>query len=264
MVNRYASLSPESSSSDNDKDDPAPIPSLNSRLQPAILSLDRETTPTSTAILMPSSGPVMSSPIVGNPAEKARKQREKSARKQKARADASQKELLVDAQEREKRDLQEVHEFLRSKGLRFGQYLKFISDPEAKQGNIRWQEFFKHRGEVTQILDWWVSCQNSSTGRDEVVEWAVQFTASRVAHEARNVTQSKLLRTLGKVVDQDLVNSFSYAKIHEQLSETAPVAMRVLEALTTSPHADDKHSERRRGQTKTVGYLHFCVLSIRF
>ena len=58
MVNRYTSLSPESSSSDNDKDDPAPIPNLNSRLQPAILSLNRETTPTkSTAILMPLSGP---------------------------------------------------------------------------------------------------------------------------------------------------------------------------------------------------------------
>lgn len=253
MANRYASLSPESSSSDNDEDDAAPIPSLNSRLQPEILSLDRETTPTkSTAILMPSSGPVMSSPIVGNPEEKARKRREKSARKQKARADASQQELLVDSQEREQRDLHEVHEFLRSKGLRFGQYLKFISDPEAKQGNIWWQEFFKHRGEATQILDWWVSSQNSDTGRDEVVEWAVRFTASQVARDARNVTQSKLLQTLGKVVDQDLVNYFSYTKIHDQLLETAPVAMRVLKALATSPHAEDKHTERRQGQTKTV------------
>ena len=152
-------------------------------------------------------------PFVRNPAEKARKQREKSARKQKAKTDASQKELLVDAQEREQRDLLEVHEFLRSKGLYFGQYLKFISNPKTKQGNIWWQEFFQHRGEAMQILNWWVSLQNSDTGRDEVVEWAVHFTASQVACDTCNITQLKLVQMLGKVVDQDLDNSFSFTKI---------------------------------------------------
>ena len=81
---------------------------------------------------------------------------------------------------------------------------------------------------------------------------AVRLTASQVAHDARNVTQLKLLQTLGKVVDQDLVNYFSYTKIHDQLLETAPVAMRELKALATSPHTEDKHTERRQGQMKTV------------
>ena len=144
------------------------------------------------------------------------------------------------------------HEPLNKKGLRFGEFLKFIFDPENPQGNIRWHQFFAYSGEATEILNWWISSKNSETARNEVKEWAVKYVGCLVRDEAKTITKSKILQTRDKVIDHQFVQAFSFSTLNKKLKVSAPVGMHILERLTTSHHAQEKHTERRRERTKMV------------
>jgi len=197
-------------------------------------------------------GPAQSSPVVGTRDEKQAIRRRKATKKQKntiAKQQAEAKEL--EARELEE-DFEDVLNLLNQKGRRFGQLLKYIFDPSNSKGNVRWHEFFAFSGEATEILDWWVSSKNSETARNEVKEWAVQYVSHLVGDEAKKVTKSKVLQTREVVIDQDFVRSFSFSALNTKLKDSVPVGMRVLEKFSTSHHAEDKHTERRKERTKMV------------
>lgn len=202
--------------------------------------------------LLDTDGPVQSSPVVGTREERQAIRRRKASNKQKktvAKRQEEAKELEVRQLEE---DFEDVLNLLNQKGRRFGQLLKYVFDPSNAKGNVRWHEFFAFDGEATNILDWWVSSKNSETARNEVKEWAVQYVSRVVGDEARKVTKSKVLQTREKVIDQDFVRSFRFSALNTTLKELAPVGMRVLDKFSTSRHAQEKHTERRKERTKMV------------
>lgn len=231
-----------------------PLASLESRLGllQNIDSMDMEDFP------MPSSeGPVRSSPIVGTRQERAEHRKQKARKKQVQTLAQQQATKAAAADLKWKTDVGEtldlLLEVLKRKNLRFGDLMTYVFDPDNGQGTVRWHEFFVHKGASSQMLNWWMSPQNSKTVRREVHDWAVNYTAKHVAREARAVTKKKILQTIDKTIDYDFVSSFSFPNLYHsfQNKEMAPVSMRLLEAFSTSPKAKT-HTPARQAKTQMV------------
>ena len=94
-----------------------------------------------------------------------------------------------------------------------GQLLEFGFNPAHGQDSIRWHQFFVKKEEVRQILDFWVSAQNSEAARDIFHDWALDYVAGQVSREVRSATKSKILQTRDVHLDRDFVS-----KITELLS----------------------------------------------
>ena len=196
----------------------------------------------------PSSDFIYSSPLVGTKQQIKQKKEEKRQRQKAKVEEGKQAELEV--------RLLEVLNMLQEKNLRFSQLLEFVFNPAHGQGSIRWHQFFAKKDDARQILDFWVSAQNSKAARDIVHNWALDYVAGQIAREVRSVTKSKILQTRDVHLDQEFVSSFSLSQINELLSTKTPVAMRMLEAFSTSRHAETAHSARRKERTMTVSDSH--------
>lgn len=199
---------------------------------------------------MPSSDDIIvwSSPLVGSKEDIQLKKKNKRLREQQR----YRQETQALAETRKKNDLLEVLQLLNEKKLRFGDLLEFVSNPAHGQGSVRWHQFFARREEVLQILDFWVCGENVRQARDIVEQWAVEHVARRIAQEARSVTKSKVLQTRETVLDQGFVASFSFTKTNETLKALTPIAMRMLEAFSTSWRAEKEHTIRRKERTTMV------------
>ena len=197
-------------------------------------------------------GPAWSTPVTGTKEQKQIIRRNKAVKKQKSTIARQQEEARELATRELAEDVEEVLDLLNKKGLRFGRFLRFIFDPDNPQGKIRWHQFFAYSGEATDILNWWISSENSEMARNEVKDWAVKYVGRLVRDEAKTVTKLKILQTRDKVIDQQFVHAFSFSTLNKTLKESAPVGMHILERFSTSHHAEEKHTERRRERTKTV------------
>jgi hypothetical protein len=191
---------------------------------------------------------IWSSPLVGTKEDIRQKKKQKRLRKQEQR----RQEVQAATEVQKQIDLLEILQLLEKKKLRFGQLLEFVFNPTHNQGSIRWHQFFAQRDEVFRILDFWVCSENAQQARDTVEEWAVDYIANRVAREARLATKSKILQTRDIVLDQGIVESFSFANINQMLKVSTPIAMRIMEAFSTSWRAEKEHSERRKERTMMV------------
>lgn len=205
---------------------------------------------------MPSSDDIIvwSSPLVGSKEDIQLKKKNKRLREQQRYRQETQ--ALAETQKKndllEVLHLLEVLQLLNEKKLRFGDLLEFVSNPAHGQGSVRWHQFFARREEVLQILDFWVCGENVRQARDIVEQWAVEHVARRIAQEARSVTKSKVLQTRETVLDQGFVASFSFTKTNETLKASTPIAMRMLEAFSTSWRAEKEHTIRRKERTTMV------------
>jgi hypothetical protein len=143
-------------------------------------------------------GPYLSSIIRGTRQERGAHRRQKGYKKQRETLAQQRQEADKEAQKRRKKDLDEVLDCLRSKGLRFLDLMEYVFDYSNGRGDIRWHDFFVHEGVATRILNLWPSSRNAQGAREEVEDWAIEYIARTVAREARTVTKSKELQTLGK------------------------------------------------------------------
>lgn len=198
-------------------------------------------------------GPYLSSIIRGTRQERGAHRRRKGYKKQRETLAQQRQEADKEAQNRRKNDLDEVLECLRLKGLRFLDLMEYVFDYSNGRGDIRWHDFFVHEGVATRILNLWASSRNAQAAREEVDEWAIEYISHAVAREARTVTKSKKLQTLGKKINQKIITSFSFTDMHDLLQEEmAPVAMTIFRAFSTSRHAHTKHTELRKEKTSVV------------
>jgi hypothetical protein len=135
-----------------------------------------------------------------------------------------------------------------------GDLCTWFFDPANGQRQRQWDDFFQKHGRATEILNWWVSSNNSVAGRQEVEDWAVNHVAMVVKKEAEGVTRQGILRT--DSVDDEAIIAFNFGSLFNTLKTSlAPVSVKILESLS--------HSARqlRRGLSpfrllnkKTVGY----------
>lgn len=248
--------SPEPSGDDDEEmlSNLTPLASLKSRLGllQNVDSMDMEDFP------MPSSeGPVHSSPIVGTRQERAQHRKQKAWKKQVQTLAQQQEAKVAAADSKWKTDVGEtlnlLLETLKRKNLCFGDLMAYVFDLENGQGTVRWHEFFVNKGASLQMLNWWTSSQNGKTVQREVHDWAVNYTAKYVAHEARAVTKKKILQTMDKTIDYDFVSSFSFPNLYHSFHNEgmAPISMRLLEAFSTSPKAET-HTPARKSKTQMV------------
>jgi hypothetical protein len=160
----------------------------NLTLQPEI-----STTPivNRTELLPPSSGPLRSSPITGNAAEKAAG-RQRKAQKKRIRTLQKKRETQIQQEEALKRtNLEEVLEFMGEHNITLWDFLVYVFNPEYAQGRTRHHQFFSTQGRLTQLLNWWTSSKNRSRmARREIDEWVQGYIQNKVAQEARAVTNS--------------------------------------------------------------------------
>lgn len=210
--------------------------------QPNAASPESEAIPDSDPGLDPYSSPVRGRTKAQRHAHRAEKDAVKMA--------VIQEEKEADLLAIQRAGYDRILEQMEAEEVHFGELLEYVFNPEYKQGYFRWHRFFASQGRASRILDWWTSKANSKKARDEVSQWAYNFTVKASAREARNVTKSKTLQTRGKTIDEELVLSFTFDRLRESLEDTlAPVTMRILRAFSTSGRP---HVKARTDRTNTV------------
>ncbi|KAF8177453.1 hypothetical protein BJ912DRAFT_856950 [Pholiota molesta] len=203
--------------------------------------------------MAPSSGPIRSSPITGNPQQKAAA-RKRKAQRTRARTLEKQREKKRQHEEASKHmSLEKMLMFMDTHELTLWDFLAYIFNPEYGKGRTRYQQFFNTYGNASQLLNWWISSKNrSQSARAEIDEWAQDYIAKKVAKEARAVTNSRRLQTMRRNLDAGFVNSFSLPSIYNLLTaELVPISIRILRSLTTSPNVRS-HGDKRKERTQTV------------
>ncbi|KAJ7806104.1 hypothetical protein B0H14DRAFT_2610720 [Mycena olivaceomarginata] len=139
------------------------------------------------------------------------------------------------AEERKAAVFEEVLETLSSNGLSFGQLMLYVFDPVYKQGVVRWKRFFKHQELATQVLNLWVSNQNSPSARQEVGMWAEDYVAEAMCDEAQGITGSKKLQTADNAINNDYVTNFSMLPMGTYFQTAARISMRFSQHLRPPP-----------------------------
>ncbi|KAJ7899556.1 hypothetical protein B0H14DRAFT_3104529 [Mycena olivaceomarginata] len=177
-----------------------------------------------------SDGLIHTSPVVGTKEQKKAKKREKGAKKRKETMANKQSASAASAEERKAAVFEEVLETLSSNGLSFGQLMLYVFDSIYKQG--------VHQGLATQVLNLWVSNQNSPSARQEVGTWAEDYVAEAMRDEAQGITESKKLQTADTAIDNDYT--------------AARISMKVLAAFATSPRNLKSGLVQRAGKRFTI------------
>jgi hypothetical protein len=221
---------------------------------------DTETTPRRTHAqdintpLTVGTRPDYSSPVVArDPAEREAHRRRKGRRRYQREVERLAEERKAEEDEKRNELFEKVLHDIKVSGVRFGDLMEYVFNPQNGKGQIHWHQFFAKDGQASTLLNWWASSAYSQSAQSEIRNWAVNFVAKVVSKEAHTVTKRKELQTMGHIINSDFVSSFSFTKIYEKLSMSlAPVSIQILNALATSPRALTRHTARRKERTKMV------------
>ncbi|KAI0661524.1 hypothetical protein C8Q70DRAFT_903404, partial [Cubamyces menziesii] len=145
-----------------------------------------------------------------------------------------------------------VLDILSEKKLTFGDLVVYVSDAENYRGRDRYWGFFSVEGRVEQVLDAWVSSQNSQTGKRCVHQWAVNYVKRVVHTEGDSATQSKILRTSAMNIDTTFSRDFSLTNLHTRLLALCPTMMSILEAFSTTAKQTREMSDISRKRKNNV------------
>ncbi|KAH9901536.1 hypothetical protein C8Q73DRAFT_635931 [Cubamyces lactineus] len=143
-------------------------------------------------------------------------------------------------------------DILSEKNLTFGDLVVYVSNAENYRGRDRYWGFFSVEGRVEQVLDAWVSSQNSQTGKRRVHQWAVNYVKRVVHTEGDSATQSKILRTSAMNIDTTFSRDFSLANLHTRLLALCPTMMSILEAFSTTAKQTREMSDISRKRKDNV------------
>ncbi|KAH7907965.1 hypothetical protein BJ138DRAFT_1013701 [Hygrophoropsis aurantiaca] len=185
-----------------------------------------------------------SSPYVGEKAARQAKKKAKGQQQEQAKAEeaTAQRSRLLDP----------ILAALTRHGLTIGDLMSYVFDPRNKQGKHCWTGFFRFKGMATQILDSWVSKKNSSTGRNEVHNWAISYIQRIVKREARTITKSGYLQSRNKPINAQYFLDFDFHKIYQHLREVATVATSIFEAFSISLKQSRSMSDARKATKEKV------------
>ncbi|KAK1220263.1 hypothetical protein PQX77_016999 [Marasmius sp. AFHP31] len=205
----------------------ARLPTKPPPLQPPV---SRTNTGSLSVTVVSSSDPGVeySSPQVGDRETRARKAKEKGWKKQSAKLAVQKAERAILEEEARRKTLTATLDFLHKHKLGFGDLFDFVFDPSMHQGNIRYHEFHRKEGRVTEALTQWMS---NETARGELHGWAVHYVEELVRKEAKNITKEAHLRT---PLSPETLTSFSFLGLRGKLEQWAPTMMGVLAAFSTS------------------------------
>ncbi|KAI0723617.1 hypothetical protein C8Q76DRAFT_767461 [Earliella scabrosa] len=146
-------------------------------------------------------------------------------------------------------------EWLEAHELTFGDLVVYVSNPENWQGSRRYWGFFSVQGRVEQVLDWWTSSRNSTTGRTSVHTWAVEYAATVVRAEGSAATRSKFLQAEKMEISREFALGFTLEKFHAKLLELCPTAMALFTAFSSTHKqlSSDSASAIKRKENALIG-----------
>ncbi|KAJ6618398.1 hypothetical protein B0H10DRAFT_1795323 [Mycena sp. CBHHK59/15] len=225
----------------------SPLPPSSPVLSSPDASPTRPATPSPLPPLS-SDGLIYTSPIVGSKAERKSKSYAKGQKKRQA----TLANRVVSAEEQKHAVFDGILHQLTDNGLTFGDLMLYVFNPIYKQGETRWQGFFRSRGLATSILGFWVAPENSQTAREEVTEWAGDFVANLAQEAAQDITSSKYLQSAEAVVDGKFVDTFSMTTLHTYLQKHAKTVMKVLDSFATSARNLRKDISSRVSKRATI------------
>lgn len=125
-------------------------------------------------------------------------------------------------------------DFMAERGITFGDLVLYVSNPEMKQGDSRWNGFFGIPGRVAEVLNYWVSSRNSQSGRDTVRNWALDYVGRILDKEGEGITNSGLLRSENKLIDKSYTVDFSLDSLYQKIKDAAPAMTKLLHAFSTT------------------------------
>ncbi|KIJ59407.1 hypothetical protein HYDPIDRAFT_162408 [Hydnomerulius pinastri MD-312] len=108
---------------------------------------------------------------------------------------------------------------------------------------FRWRNFFIKSSNVTKVLDFWVSKDNSRTGRNVVKTWATNYMAGVVNDEAEDATRSGFLWVKGRQFDKSLVLGLNFASIGVKIKEMCPTIHCFMRSIETTERQELEGSE---------------------
>ncbi|KAJ7734539.1 hypothetical protein B0H14DRAFT_2639411 [Mycena olivaceomarginata] len=163
-----------------------------------------------------SDGLIYTSPIVGNKKEHKAKEYAKGQKKRKITLASN----VTAAEEQKYAIFDGILTELTDNRLTFGDLMLHVFNPIYKQGETRWQGFFRNHALATSILGFWVAPENGETVHEE--------------EAARNVTSSKYLQTGSGTVDTECVDGFSIPKLHAYPQTHTGIIMKIFDVFATS------------------------------
>ncbi|KAH9832850.1 uncharacterized protein C8Q71DRAFT_878441, partial [Rhodofomes roseus] len=146
-----------------------------------------------------------------------------------------------------------VLEILEAADVPFIDLLRIVSDARHNRGKERYWGLFRDTTGVTEILDMWVSSENSITGRETLRNWATAYIARLVSREGHAVCKDGFLRTEKRSIDEDFALDFSLESLAAGLDNLCPTMMALLSAFGTSTR--QKRSNTRTGVRRHLNYL---------
>ena len=216
---------------------------------------------------------VWTSPIVGSREQCTAKSRAKGFRKrtitieaihqnqqlEKHKVTEDAKEAAENAEQEKLTFFDSIISSLKTHQYTLGDLLLYVSNPIYKHGKARWEGLFQDRRTISDLLELW-AFQGSSTARNQVCSWAVNYISKAITQEAREITSSGFLQTLHRPVDSSLILGFNITTIHLHLQQHGPVFMQVLRSLATSACQMKKASSARIAKKITVFPLAFHIV----
>ncbi|EKM56351.1 uncharacterized protein PHACADRAFT_183060 [Phanerochaete carnosa HHB-10118-sp] len=128
--------------------------------------------------------------------------------------------------------LQNVLQYIESRGLTWSDVVKYISDPKYKQGASRYYGFFRDSARVKQVLSFWTSWQNSTMGREVLHEWTLQYLCKKISLEGQASTKDRFLQSRLQPIDETFIQGFSMPSIYTRIQELCPTSLQLRVAST--------------------------------
>ncbi|KAK1216820.1 hypothetical protein PQX77_020553 [Marasmius sp. AFHP31] len=197
--------------------------------------------------------------VVGTPQTRRKimidKSQKKRAATNTAKRNAREREALYiaeDAERRKKEYFQKILANMNEDGYSFGDMVMYFLDPNSWQGSVRWHQFLAHPGRLERMLDWFSSSEYPPSVRKGVQKWAVAMVCELLKDQAAQVTQSGLLKTYNREIDEAFLCSFDLKDLYGQLKEGGgDLIIQVFEAVAHSKN-HPTFSKQRHLQGKVI------------
>ncbi|KAI0069829.1 hypothetical protein K474DRAFT_1747000 [Panus rudis PR-1116 ss-1] len=130
-------------------------------------------------------------------------------------------------------------------GLLWGDFMLYMSRRRVEQRRERYFGFFAKPALVAEVLDCWVSSENSPSGQRTVNEWATKYVGKAVSREANSVTSQGVLRTANvrKTLIRKFTKEFDFANLCADIAHSCPTMTHVLKSFSTTTRQENHASD---------------------
>ncbi|KAI0075724.1 hypothetical protein K474DRAFT_1599390, partial [Panus rudis PR-1116 ss-1] len=130
-------------------------------------------------------------------------------------------------------------------GLSWGDFVLYMSRRRAEQRRERYFGFFAKPVMVKEVLDCWVSSENSPSGQRVVREWATNHIGQIVSKEANAVTKQGVLRTANarKTLIRKFTKEFDFANLCADVAHSCSTMVHILKSFSTTSRQENHASD---------------------